>query len=312
MRTHATVRAMGEPTTWLGLDLGGTRLKVACVRTDFAVEHFEAVDLGSATDAEGVLGAIAKVVARHGGGAERVVGLGSPGAIHPDSGALVGTTPHVPWPADFALREALELRIGRPVRVDNDANLAALAEHRLGAARGARVSLTVTVGTGVGAGVVVDGRVLRGAFGGAGEIGHLPLGSQGPPCRCGVEGCAEPLVGGAGLAARAREAGLDATDARDVFALAAAGDPRAAAIVARAADRLAAMIACALHVSQPECVVVGGGVSAAGDALLAPVRAALNRYALASHRRGLRVVGAALGERAGAIGAALLAADPRA
>lgn len=303
----SSVPAMKTPDTFLGLDLGGTRLKAARVRTPDVVESFTSEPANSEAGLEGPLAAIERMVASSGGEVATCVGLGSPGVIDPATGALVGTTPHVPWPADFPLRETLVHRLRRPVRVDNDANLAALAESLVGAGRGARVSLTVTIGTGVGSGIVVNGRLLRGAHGGAGEIGHLPLGSDGPPCRCGVPGCAEPLVGGAGITVRARECGLDAGDARDVFGLAAAGEPRAVAIVATAGERLAAMIACALHIVQPDCVIVGGGVATAGEALMAPLRAGLDRLAMPSHRRGLRVVPAMLGERAGAIGAALLA-----
>lgn len=292
----------------VGLDLGGTDLKSARVDGDGRVHDFARTPSDVGRGPDGPLDAIvAAALARGAGDPSACVGLGCPGAIHPVSGALVGDTPHLPFPADFPLRESLERRLGRPVVVDNDANLAALAEHHAGAARGARVSITVTVGTGVGGGIVVDGRVLRGAWGGAGELGHLPLGSHGPECRCGVHGCAEPLAGGEGLVARLRVAGLDVANAREAFARAGAGEPRACAAVAEMADRLAAMIACAVQLVQPERVVLGGGVSQAGEALLGPVRAALVRYTLGSHRHGLQVVPAELGERAGVVGAALFA-----
>jgi glucokinase len=152
----------------------------------------------------------------------------------------------------------------------------------------------------------VDGWVLRGAHGGAGELGHLPLDGR-FPCGCGVPGCVEPECSGGGLAARAAEAGLDAGDAASVFAAAAAGEPRARRLVDRMTDRLGALIALAVNLLDPEVVVIGGGVSNAGEALLAPLRAAAARYALESHRGSVRIVGAALGERAGVVGAALAA-----
>jgi glucokinase len=174
-------------------------------------------------------------------------------------------------------------------------------------ARGTRTSITVTLGTGVGCGIVAEGRVLRGGRGGAGELGHMPLGSGRYPDRCGVEKCVEPEASGSGLIARAREAGLVAPDAAAVFALAAQGDARATQVIDHAIDRLGALLAVAINLLNPEVVAVGGGISQAGEPLFGRIGRALERYALASHREGLRVVPAALGERAGTIGAGLLA-----
>jgi glucokinase len=237
-------------------------------------------------------------------GGPEIAGFGSPGVLDPDSGSIVDQTPNLRLPADFPMRKRLEKVLGRRVVVENDANCAALAEHVAGAARGARVSLTVTVGTGVGCGIVIDGRVLRGASGGAGEIGHMPLGSQGPPCGCGVVGCAEPMASGSGLLARAREAGLAVNSAREVFE---SGDPRAAAAIERMVDHLARMLGAASALLNPSVIVVGGGVAQAGDRLLDPLREACRRYMLVSHWRGLRIVPAVLGEKAGVIGAGLSA-----
>uniref|UniRef100_A0A832MLR1 ROK family protein n=1 Tax=Eiseniibacteriota bacterium TaxID=2212470 RepID=A0A832MLR1_UNCEI len=295
----------------LALDLGGTDLKAALVTPHGALVAFERVPSRAAEGPEGPLLAMDEARARlaAAGAAVRAVGVGSPGAVDPLDGSLVGRTAHLPCWDSFPLRARLEDRYGLPVAADNDANLAALAEHRLGAARGARASLTVTIGTGVGCGIVMDGRVVHGARGGAGELGHLPLGRDGARCPCGVEGCVEPEMSGGGLAARARAAGLDCPDAATVFAFAAKGELRARALVEHLADRLGAALATAVNLLNPEVVVVGGGVGQAGEALLAPVRSALERYALASHRLGLRVVPAALGERAGVTGAGLAAWD---
>jgi glucokinase len=292
-------------STQAAFDLGGTELKAARIAADGRVHGFTRLP-SRANEGEGPLfEAIADAgrrleVARLDG----VVGFGSPGVIHPVGGMIVDRTPNVRLAADFPLRERLEALFGRPVAIDNDANCAALAEHVAGAAKGARVSITVTVGTGVGSGVVVDGHVLHGAFGGSGEIGHMPLGSDGPACGCGVVGCAEPVASGAGLLARAREAGLVADSARDVFE---SRDPRAAALIARMVDHLARMLGAATQLLNPDVIVVGGGVAQAGEKLFVPLRVALERYTLASHRKALRVVPAALGEQAGVIGAGLMA-----
>jgi glucokinase len=233
--------------------------------------------------------------------------MGCPGAIHPATGALVDVTPHLALPAGFPLREALALALALPVVTDNDANCAAFGEHRVGAARGARVAVVITVGTGVGCGIVVDDRVLRGAWGGGGEIAHLGLGSNGPECACGVVGCAEPMSGGEGLVHRAVAAGLAVSGAEDVFALAESGDAIAARLVGEMIDALGQQVACAVQTVNPEVVVVGGGVARAGEALLVPLCAAIARYAQPSHVRTLRVVAATLGNRAGVVGAGLMA-----
>ncbi len=296
----------------VGLDLGGTDLKSARVLVDGRLEGFGKRPSRAAESAEGPLEAIAEAVDELTQGRREDligVGLGAPGVINPGSGELVGATPHMHHWGAFPLRERLAGRLGLPLAVDNDANLAALAEHRLGAARGASVSITLTVGTGIGAGIIADGRVLRGAWGGAGEIGHLPLGRGGTPCRCGVTDCVEPEASGSGLGARARSMGMEPAEARTVFTAAAAGDPRARALLEVMADRLGAAIGAAVSLVNPEVVVVGGGVAQAGEALLEPLRAAVARYTLATHREGLRIVAAALGERAGVLGAGLLAWD---
>jgi glucokinase len=296
----------------LAFDLGGTDLKGALVDTAGAVLASERLPAGAAVSASAPFEAMVALAARLTAAAPappRAAGLGAPGVIDPLTGALVGTTAHLPHWRDVPLRDELARRLGLPVVVDNDANLAALAEHRAGAARGARLSLTVTVGTGVGCGIVSEGRVLRGAHGGAGELGHLPLGGTGARCACGVEGCVEPEAAGEGLAAAAREAGLDAPDARAVFALAALGEPRAQALVARLAHQLGRLLGAAVCLLDPDVVVIGGGVAQAGEALLAPVRVSLARHALASHVERVTLVPAALGERAGVVGAGLAAWD---
>lgn len=296
---------MSTPTHVVALDLGGTDLKSASISRSGEVLAF-ARRPSHACDGAARLLATLLEAARESPGAA-ALGMGCPGVIDPATGALVDETPHLDFAQDFALRSALERELGLAAVVDNDANCAAWAEHVAGAAKGARVSVTITLGTGVGCGIIVDDRVLRGAWGGAGEISHMGQRSSGPPCRCGVVGCAETVSGGDGLTSRARAAGLDATGAADVFAAAAAGHAEAARLVAEMTDALGLQIACAVQVVNPDVVVIGGGVAEAGEALFTPVRAAIARYAQRSHRRGLRVVPAALGNRAGVVGAGLLA-----
>lgn len=287
----------------LAFDLGGTDLKVARIAGNGTVHGFTKLP-SNAIHGEAALFEAITLAADSVGQANHlgIAGFGSPGVLHPESGIIVDRTPNLRLPPDYPMKTRLEALLGTRVVIDNDANCAALAEHTAGAARGARVSLTVTVGTGVGCGIVIDGRVLRGSFGGAGEIGHMPLGSDGPRCRCGVVGCAEPMASGAGLVARAQEAGLEVLSAREVFESA---DPRAALVIEHMVDHLARMLGAATALLNPDVIVVGGGVAQAGEALLAPLRAACERYMLGSHRKALRIVPALLGEQAGVIGAGL-------
>lgn len=297
---------MSEPTHAVALDLGGTDLKFARVGRDGAARDQGRVPSRAMDGPDVLLRVLAEAVRPLAEGA-CAVGLGCPGVIDPRSGALVDATPHLSLPRDFPLAERLGLLVGLPVYADNDANLAALGEARRGAARGARTSVTFTIGTGVGCGIVVEGRLLRGAWGGAGEVSHAGLGSPGPACECGVTGCLEPVSGGAGLASRALEAGLAVSEARQVFEAAAGGNARATRLIAEMADALGRQVAVVVQVVNPEVVVIGGGVARAGEAWLAAVRAAVLRYALPSHTRELRIVPAALGNSAGVTGAGLFA-----
>ena len=300
---------MTEPLA-IGLDLGGTDLKAGLVSREGTIVAFTrqpSRTLESAAAPLAVAAEAARALLAKAGADALPVGLGCPGVIHPATGVQVGSTAHLPHWDGHPVGPDLAAALGLPVRVDNDANCAALAEARVGAAHGAHVSVTLTLGTGIGCGIVVDGRIVRGAFGGAGEAGHLPLGSGALECRCGVEGCVEPEASASGLVRAAAAAGLAAANAEEVFAAATRGDARARALVERMCDRLGAVTAVIVNLLNPDVVVIGGGVARAGAPLFDRLGAALTRYALASHRRGLRLVPAAFGERAGTVGAALLA-----
>jgi glucokinase len=296
-------------TATLGIDLGGTRIKGTVLdadgavlwRDDRAVEH----EVSAQALAEAI-GSFAAAAAAASPVRVAAAGIGVPGVVDPATGALVGTTPHVPAWSDFPVRAALAERLGLPVAADNDANCAALAELRMGAARGAATAVMITLGTGLGAALISGGALVRGWLGGAGELGHLPIGSGEVACRCGVPGCVEPELSGEGLARIARARGLPWRDAPEVFAAAAAGHRDAVAMVARMADRLAVVVAIAAQMLDPERMVIGGGVAAAGEALLGRLRPAVARYAPGPWSRGMRIEAAAMGKDAGAIGAAIL------
>ncbi|MFN8039231.1 MAG: ROK family protein [Acidimicrobiales bacterium] len=283
---------------------------------------------GGAAVGEAILDAIAAVVTAvddelvaSGGAPAAAVGVGAAGLV--DHDGVLRFAPNLPGVVDLDVADGLGRRLGRPIVVDNDANCAAWAEHELGAAAGAATSVLVTLGTGIGGGLVVDGVVQRGAFGFAGEPGHMLVDPHGPPCPCGRRGCWERFASGSGLGRLARDAaaagradaiveraGGDAEAVRGEHVTDAArdGDEEAQQVLAEFAWWVAVGVANLVDLLDPEVVVVGGGLVEAGDLLLGPVREAYAGLVLAhDHRPAARIVGAALGADAGAVGAALLA-----
>ena len=256
-------------------------------------------------------------------GPAAALGVGVPGLV--SLAGVLRVAPNLPGVEDLDVRTALQERFpSTAVRVDNDATCAGWAESRAGAARDCAHALLVTLGTGIGGGVVVDGHVLRGANGFAGEIGHMVVDPDGPPCPCGQRGCWERFASGSGLGRLGREAaavrplgrlaGLaggdpEAVRGEHVTAAAAEGDGEALAVMERFAWWVALGLVNLANIFDPEVLVLGGGLVEAGDVLLDPVRASFSDLALGGGKRDVRIEPAVLGEHAGAIGAALLAGE---
>jgi glucokinase len=295
-------------TRYLGLDVGGTNTKLAVLEDDGDRRQL----LATATvptgpgDPAGVLARLAAAAAElvAASGPVAAAGVGLPGLFDEASGRVV-FLPNLPeaWTGQ-PVAGPLAGRLGVPVALLNDARAFTLAESRMGAAAGCPTVVCLTLGTGVGGGVVVDGRLRFGPSGRAGELGHQVIEVGGPPCGCGNRGCVEAFAAGAALC---RLGGRDSPEA--VFAAAAAGDARAAEAVASVVDRLAVGIANLVTVLWPERVVVGGGVAAAGERLFGPLRAAVAASAPLVDPAAYEIVPAALGPAAGAIGAALWAME---
>ena len=252
------------------------------------------------------------------------VGIAAAGFVD-RTGERVMFAPHLPWQGE-PLRDLLQARLGCPVQLDNDANCAARAEARHGAARGAASALMITMGTGIGGAVLLDGEVLRGANGMAGEFGHMQVVPGGQVCECGKSGCWEQYSSGNALVRNARALMAEQPSVLAemsggrpervtgpmVTSAAEEGDLVARQAFASVGDWLGVGTANLVAALDPEVVVIGGGVSAAGDKLLDPARAALRRTLVgAAHRRIPDLVAATLGPRAGMIGAALLVRQPR-
>jgi glucokinase len=308
----------------IGVDLGGTKLLAGVVDPDLNVHHrvFRHAREGKGT--EQLLDALVEAVqeVRKAAGRElTAVGFGVPSLVDARTG-FVATTVHLPL-RDVALRDVMAERLGVPVAVENDANAAMFAEHRRGAARGTQTAALLTLGTGIGGGIVVGGELLRGAHGGAGEWGHMVVDVDGPICTCGNHGCLEMLVSGTALGRSARRAAQELPDSgfgqalragREITGMLATelahdGDPVALDVVTRVGRHLGVGLSNVINILNPEVIVVGGGVIAAGELLLEPARKVVAERALAPSRDQVRIVPTRFGDASGMVGAALLAMD---
>ena len=321
----------GRPTgpsgaVTVGVDIGGTKVLAGVVDDRGAVRRTaRRATPGRRVQVQQVEDAIVEAVLDAAAGRFlAAVGVAAAGFVDA-AGERVMFAPHLPWQGE-PVREVLEDRLGCPVVLDNDANCAVLAEAAYGSARGTRSALMVTMGTGIGGAVLLDGRVLRGANGMAGEFGHMQVVPDGRPCECGRQGCWEQYSSGNALV---REARLLMAEQPSVLVELCDGDPgrltgplvSAAAeqgdLIAKEAftsvgDWLGVGVANLVAALDVEVVVVGGGVSAAGDRLLDPARTALARTLVGGrHRTVPALVQAALGPEAGLVGAALLAGQAR-
>jgi glucokinase len=302
----------------LAVDVGGTHVRSAAVAQGGAVSHRsrrrtppDARDLVQA-----VLACVhdtASQLRLSGGLTPDAVVVAAPGPLDRTAGAIEASAnlgaPRV------ALLEPLRAALSLPIVVEKDVDVAAFGEREFGAARGADDFAYVTVSTGIGAAIVLGGRLVTGAHGLAGEIGHAPVELDGPPCACGNRGCLETLAGGAGIARAARAAvtdgaggalaQLDDVEAIDVAHAAAAGDAAAEAIITRARAAFAAGMVSLVNAFDPALIIVGGGVARGlGEPLLEDARQAVARHAYGAAARATIFRAAALGDDAGLAGAA--------
>ena len=313
----------------LALDFGGTKLAAGVVVRDtgevIARRDRPTRAIAGATGAiEDMLSLAADVV--HLAGEQRsalsAVGVSFGGPVDAERGTVLRSH-HVPGWANLPLAAVLAERLELPVVVENDANAQALGEWRYGAGRGASSLLNLNIGTGIGGGIVLGGKIHRGAHGLAGELGHTIVQPNGPVCTCGKRGCLEAIAAGPGIGRRAAAALRDAGDratilahlassdaevvpAHLVFQAAAQGDALAQAIVDETVFYLAIGITNAINTVDPEVVTIGGGVTRAGDQLFAPLRAAVTSVCAPSDPKTIRILPSELGDDVGILGAAAL------
>ncbi|WP_394237206.1 ROK family glucokinase [Niallia oryzisoli] len=309
---------------WLvGVDLGGTTIKMAFISMDGEIKHSWEIATDTSEKGRQIPASISRSIdeklAEFMKTKDRLIGIGigAPGPVNEDDGSLEVAV-NLGW-ENFPLQEILERETSLPVAVENDANVAALGEMWKGAGNGAKNLLCVTLGTGVGGGIIVNGEIVHGTNGAGGEIGHItsvPIG--GAPCNCGKKGCLETIASATGIVRLAKEELLTASEdsllrdykgitAKLVFDAAKEGDKLANRVIEQVVFHLGLALANLANGLNPEKIVIGGGVSKAGGALLEPLKTAFTPFAFPRVAQGVEIVPATLGNQAGVIGAAWLA-----
>jgi glucokinase len=306
----------------LAVDLGGTNLRCALITDDgqvlFEADESTQAQQGPAAVVRRIARIIEHVAVETEAAPDVAVGVAAPGPLDPHRG-LVLTTPNLPGWQDVPLRQQLAKLTGRTVHLGNDANAAALGEFYFGAGRAVRHLVYLGIGTGVGGGVVSDGRLIDGVNGMGGELGHVTVNLTGPRCSCGSVGCIEAYCSGWALARDAqalvgagrgrgilRAAGSGDVDARAVGNAARAGDPEAAALIELAGAALGAGIGGFINTFNPELVVLGGGVMRLGETFFEAAAQAARTFAFEALMRNTAIVPSELGSRTGVFGAAAL------
>ena len=309
----------------LALDLGGTKIITAAVLSTGEIisrkYSLTLADEGPRPIINRLSSAVAETMAQAKLKTSDLAGIGiaAAGIIDTKEG-IVTTSPNLPGWRDVPLRDIIAERLGLTTYLINDASAAALGEHRFGAGRGVDNLIYLTVSTGIGGGIIIDGELYLGADGCAGEIGHMIIETHGPQCNCGKLGCLEALASGSAMTKESvrrlnqgekssiielADGRLEGITAETVSLAARKGDSLACDIVARAATYLGIGLANLVNIFNPELIVIGGGVSKMGNMLLAPARKAIREIAFKLPARTARIVRARLGSNAGIIGAAV-------
>lgn len=312
---------------WIvGVDLGGTTTKLAFITTDGEIVHKWEIPTDNTNEGQkitvNIANAIDEKLVEHNQTKNNIlgIGMGAPGPVNYEAGIVLNVV-NLGWPDQYPLKDRLEAATSLPAAIENDANCAALGEMWIGAGDGAKDLVCVTLGTGVGGGVIVDGKVVQGINGAAGEIGHITaIPSGGAPCNCGKTGCLETVASATGIVrlarielAKGRKGKLSeklaengSITAKDVFDAARNHDEVAQSVLDEISFHLGFVLANIANTLNPEKIVLGGGVSKAGDILLDPVISHFEKFAFSAVRDSTKLALATLGNDAGVLGAAWL------
>jgi len=306
----------------VGIDLGGTNIKGGVVRRDGAVALKKSIKTEAGAGVEHVIRRIADLanglLAESGTDQADVagVGVGAPGPLDSRTGVILDA-PNLHW-RDVPLRDLLEPLVEMPVFVENDANAAAYGESWVGAARNSKCTVLLTLGTGIGGGIVINGELWRGVTDTAAELGHMVINYDGPVCGCGTRGCIEAYASAPAVARRMKEAvvsGRDSSlkgrilageevDSKMIHEAAVAGDALSREVMEETGRLLGVAVASLVNIFNPDYVVLHGGMVNAGEMLLGPLREEMAGRCFEASRRGLRLLPSALTGDAGIVGAA--------
>lgn len=308
----------------IGIDVGGTNVKIALVDSKGKIIYSNSIptraEMGYEYTINNMKEAITELIKETKSDPKNIesIGFGFPGQIDYQKG-IVRLAPNIPGWVNVPIAEIMEKEFGIPTRVDNDVRCAALGELNYGAGQGCDNLICITVGTGIGSGLVINGKLVRGASNAAGEIGHIKLDMNGGPlCGCGDRGCLEAFASGPSIVALAEEyiKGGKSTKYRElanpditpyiVSEAAKQGDPVAKRIFTIVGEYIGIGLASVVNLLNPEKIIIGGGVAAAGDLLLTPIKESLIKRAMPIAGSAVEIVPAQLGNSAGVIGASLL------
>jgi predicted NBD/HSP70 family sugar kinase len=309
-RPAGRVALTGRAGLAVGVDLGRTHIAVSIVDSGHRVLETEISRFEVDTHADEALDLAQRLVRKHLSGRGRVgdpvigIGIGVPAPL--DIDGRVGASSILPNWTGRAPALELEDALGIPVRAENDANLGALAEALWGAGRGHRLVVYIKAATGIGAGLVIDGELFRGATGTAGEIGHMVVAETGPVCRCGSRGCLEMYAGGPALIAQLSPSQLSVHSVAELVDMARRGDPSCIRVLADAGEYIGQAVANLVNLLNPELIIFGGELGLAEDLVLGTMRARVQRSSLTPAGAAVTILPAELGDRAESLGAALL------
>jgi glucokinase len=311
----------------LGVDLGGSKILTAVINSQGGMlsndESITPATEGREAIVQSIVDSSHRVLKQASVAISEIcaIGIGAPGISNPETGILF-TSPNLPGWRGFPLRDIMEERLGKKTFLINDANAAALGEFYFGAARGARYFIYITLSTGIGGGIVIDGKIYTGAVGFAGEVGHMTIDDKGPICNCGNRGCWETLASGTSLAREARhrieegvrtsileyaEGDMEKVTAQVIHSAAEQGDGLAEELIARTGYYVGVGLANLINIFNPELIIIGGGLSNIGHMLLEPAFKVAGERAYKEALQAVRFASPELGGNSGVLGAAVFA-----
>lgn len=303
----------------IGVDIGGTSIKYGLCSADGELIERQTTNTPADAPKEKILELLAQIVQETLKFAKKkkievaAVGVGTPGSVDVEKGYLIGGTPNFTHWADAGISDFLQSRFNVPVFADNDANLMSFGEYSFGTGHRERDVICITLGTGIGGGIILNGNLYRGSFYAGSEIGHMSIDYRGRPCKCGGTGCWEQYASATAMIRdyNAENPNNPISDTRELFERFQAGEEAARKVIHQAIDYLGAGLANLINIFNPQMIVIGGGVSEAGDEFIEKITQSAFSRAMQPSRQKVKIRAASLGNKAGILGAAAFALKMR-